>query len=104
MTPKALIVITCYKSGDCIETCLKALSHQTRSDFQVMIVDNDIVDSSGLAQLDLPDNMQLFKTQENIGFAGGSNAGAFEACKTSEFDWIITLNPMRSRSRIGLMF
>lgn len=58
-----------------------------------MIVDNDTADSSGLARLELPDNMQLFKTQENIGFAGGSNAGAFEACKTSEFDWIITLNP-----------
>lgn len=85
----ARIVIVAYKSADHLQHCVDALRMQTKSDFEVIVVDNACPERC-TDELYLPDErFTIVSSQQNQGFAGGSNFGAHGA--TTE--WIITLNP-----------
>lgn len=87
--PIARIVIVSYRSIAVLPRCLKALAVQTRGDFEVVIVNNDPKDRS-VSDMPLPDErFSLLDAGGNLGFAAGSNLGAWGAAT----DWIVTLNP-----------
>lgn len=86
---KASIIITAFNSGNDLLNCILALERQTRKDFEVIIVNNDICSISMEIQLKSSDRLKIINPQMNTGFSGGSNIGA----KGSRSEWIITLNP-----------
>lgn len=87
--PIARIVIVCFRSHKVLGRCLGALASQTRTDFEVVIVNND-PDDALVDQLPLPDTrFKHLKSEDNLGFAEGSNLGAAGATTK----WIVTLNP-----------
>lgn len=89
MKPWARIIIVAYKSGDHLQMCIDALSLQTFSSFEVVIVNNDCPDDC-TANLDYnTETFCILDAGENLGFAGGSNFGVDSA----ETEWVITLNP-----------
>jgi len=88
-TLKARIVITAFNSHKDLPGCMQALAKQTRSDFEVVIVNND-PDDARFDTYKWPDSrFKSVVSITNSGFSGGSNLGA----KGAKTDWIITLNP-----------
>lgn len=88
--PQFSVIIVSYESSDWIGACLEGLENQTFQDFETIIVDNhssdqsaDIVEHASLK------NKHLIRSQENLGFAKGSNLGAANATG----DWLVFLNP-----------
>ncbi|MEL7232171.1 MAG: glycosyltransferase family 2 protein [Pseudomonadota bacterium] len=88
MSPAASILIVNYNGGAYLQRCVAALRAQTRSDFEVILVDNDSTDES-LAPLELDDRFTLIEAGENLGFAAANNLAA----KHANAPWLITLNP-----------
>ena len=87
--PLISVVIVNFNGRNFLKNCLSALHSQTYSPLEVILVDNASTDGSiGFVQEQFP-WVALCPQQENLGFAGGSNAGIREA--GGEF--ILTLNP-----------
>lgn len=85
----ARVIIVNHNSGPLLQSCIDALSSQTISEFDAVIVDNASIDGSAEA-LRLPDSrFRLHRASTNLGFAAANNLGA-SGCGA---DWIITLNP-----------
>lgn len=88
----ASILIVNYNSGSYLATCVAALKNQTRSDIEVVILDNASCDDSIDNARQATDNDSRFRfilETQNLGFAAGNNRAA-EYART---DWLITLNP-----------
>jgi len=87
--PWARIIIVAFNSGDVLQNCIDHLVLQTERRFEVVIVDNQSTDNC-VTNLRLPDDrFSVIVSEDNLGFAGGSNLGA----KNAGTDWLITLNP-----------
>lgn len=85
----ARIVIVAFNSGDDLQTCIDHLAAQTCQDFEVVVVDNASADGAAQA-LVFPDNKyRMITSEDNLGFAAGSNLGALGA----QTQWIFSLNP-----------
>jgi GT2 family glycosyltransferase len=71
-----------------LDECLESLRRQTRTDFEVILVDNGSIDGS-LEHLEehFPE-VRIVRNGANLGFAGGTNSGIRQA----EGDYVITLN------------
>jgi GT2 family glycosyltransferase len=82
------IVIPNWNGAHLLPACLDSLRQQSFSDFAVIVVDNGSTDGSlDLLRRDYPD-VQLVALPENIGFAGGVNAG-IRACGG---EYVVLLN------------
>jgi GT2 family glycosyltransferase len=85
----ARVIIVNHNSGPLLQACINALSLQTLSRFDVVVVDNASSDGSAAA-LRLPDSrFRLHRAGANLGFAAANNLGAAD-CGA---DFIVTLNP-----------
>lgn len=75
MPPLTSIVLVNWNGAAHLPVCLNALRRQTVSDFEVILVDNHSSDNSlELLARDYPE-VKVIPLQDNLGFAGGSNAG-----------------------------
>ncbi|MGB9177188.1 MAG: glycosyltransferase family 2 protein [Methanoregula sp.] len=107
------VVVVNYNGMKFLEGCLTSLDRQTYQDFEVIVVDNGSSDNSPAYIRERYPSVILVETGENLGFAGGTNAGIHIA----KGEFILTLNndtiadphlleeivqPMRSDARIGM--
>ena len=83
---KATVVIPNYNGMKFLPGCIEALRHQTVSCFDILVVENG--SSDGSAEWLEAHQVPLLKEEENLGFAGGVNAG-IRACTAP---YVILLN------------
>lgn len=89
MLVAARIIIVNYNAGAYLDRCLRAVKAQTRTDFEVVVVDNASQDDS-LAAVPADDpQFRVIRLAENLGFAAANNIGAEGATAR----WLVTLNP-----------
>ncbi len=82
------VIIVNFNGRKFLPDCLSSLFKQTYSPFEVLFVDNASQDGSvDFIKADYP-SVRFFIQKENLGFAGGSNAGIREA----RGEYILTLN------------
>ncbi len=87
--PWVRVIIVNYNAGPLLQACVDALSRQTLTDFEAVVVDNASHDGSADA-LKLPDSrFTLIRNAANVGFAAANNIGA-RGCRAP---WLATLNP-----------
>ena len=87
--PWVRIVIVNYDAGAMLQACIDALSIQTMSAFEAVIVDNNST-KPPIAGLKLPDpRFTIVHAGGNIGFAAASNLGTRGATSP----WLAMLNP-----------
>ena len=85
---KATVVIPNYNGEKYLKDCLEALKHQDTDDFEVLIIDNASSDGSVPFIREHYPDFKLMVMEENLGFAGGVNAGI----EASETPYVILLN------------
>ena len=82
------VIIVNFNGKRFLQDCLSSILKQTHTPFEVILVDNASHDGSvGFIQEHFP-QVRIFIQKENLGFAGGSNAGIREA----RGEFILTLN------------
>lgn len=82
------VIIVNFNGKRFLQDCLSSLLKQTYAPCEVILVDNASHDGSvAFVQEHFP-HVKIFTQKENLGFAGGSNAGIREACG----EYILTLN------------
>jgi len=82
------VVIVNFNGKRFLQDCLSSILKQTYTSFEVILVDNASHDGSvEFVQEHFP-LVKIFIQKENLGFAGGSNAGIREA----HGEYILTLN------------
>jgi GT2 family glycosyltransferase len=86
--PVAVIIVN-WNSGKDLEKCLAALTHQTRSPEEVIVVDNASSDDSLFGIEEKFPDVELMRLHNNTGFAHANNRGAQKV----KSDWIAFLNP-----------
>lgn len=87
--PWVRVVVVNYNAGDLLARSVAALAAQSDPDFEAVIVDNASSDGSA-DQLVLPDaRFSLTRSEENLGFAAGTNLGF----RGARCDWLAALNP-----------
>ncbi|AHC73845.1 putative glycosyltransferase [Candidatus Endolissoclinum faulkneri L5] len=84
----ASILIVAYQSGFNLGRCLKALDHQSRRAFEVILVDNASTDGS-IESIPYYNWLRIVSLPNNIGFAAGINL----AVKLAKGNYLVTLNP-----------
>ena len=86
--PSVTIIIANWNGQFFLPTCLKALSAQTFTDFEVLVIDNGSTDGSvDTLQNDWPE-VRLIQLESNQGFAAANNQGA----KLAAGEWVAFLN------------
>lgn len=91
--PLVSIVILAYGNRDFVDACLEAVAGQTWSNYEVLFVDNNSRDDSAevaraaLERLNLPGRVMALP--ENLGCAGGNNAG----WRAAQGEVLLFLNP-----------
>jgi GT2 family glycosyltransferase len=88
--PKISLVIPVWKDLNALEECLRYLSTQTFSDFEIIVVNNGSKDDSivGLPSRWLNLDISINDLKKNEGFAAANNIGAQLACGK----WVALLN------------
>ncbi len=94
MPPSTLIsvVIVLWNNATHLPRCLESLLTQTRTDFEVILVDNNSTDramADALEKYSNKLNLTARKLDSNLGFAAANNIGARLARGT----WLALLNP-----------
>jgi hypothetical protein len=84
------IVIVNWNTRDYVRACLKSIyEHRGSVSIEVIVVDNDSSDGSAdMIRRQFPD-VRLLARRENLGFAGGNNAGM----EVARGDCVLLLNP-----------
>jgi GT2 family glycosyltransferase len=85
---EARIVIVNFNAGENLHRCMAALLAQTKTDFEVRIVDNASTDGS-LRYIPDDDRFLVIHAGGNVGFAAGCNLGASDCAAP----FVIFLNP-----------
>lgn len=88
-TPEIDVIIVNYNAGAMLQKCVTVLAQQSFRNFRVILIDNGSKDGSIEALPALDERFEIFKLNENTGFAKGNNVGAARGCAP----WIATLNP-----------
>ncbi|WP_036766607.1 glycosyltransferase family 2 protein [Parvularcula oceani] len=83
------VVIVSYNAAAQLPRCLDALSVQTATGFDVIVVDNASIDGSVDIAADHPLAVTLIRSDKNLGFAAANNLAA----KQARGEWIALLNP-----------
>ncbi len=82
------VIVLNYNGRGFLDGCLSSLAAQSYSGFEVLVVDNGSSDGSPeYIEANYP-WVRLVKNDENLGFAGGTNAGI----RAAKGDYILTLN------------
>jgi len=82
------VVITNYNGRRYLPDCLSSLAAQTYRDFETILVDNASTDGSvEFVEGDYP-GIRIVRNRENLGFAGGTNAGI----RAARGEYVLTLN------------
>ena len=75
MSKRVSVILVNYNGMPYLEACVRSILHQTYSDFEVVFVDNNSSDGSlEYARREFPE-MVFVANDENLGYAGGINAG-----------------------------
>jgi GT2 family glycosyltransferase len=89
---RVAVVIVNYNGARHISECLEALSTQTFSDLFCVVVDNGSSDGSAeLAEDGFPE-VELIRSPENLGFAGGNNLAIAGCLERDGVEYVLTLN------------
>ncbi len=90
--PKVVILILNWNGKKDTLACLESLQAAKKMPkFATMVIDNGSTDDSIAAIRASFPQVPILETKENLGFAGGNNAGIRWALDKS-FDWILLLN------------
>jgi N-acetylglucosaminyl-diphospho-decaprenol L-rhamnosyltransferase len=81
---KFSVLIVNYASWPLTLRCIESLQKTRHRDFDIVVVDNDIVESP-----ELPSWVRLIRNKENVGFARANNTGI----ATSDGDPVVFINP-----------
>ena len=82
------VIVLNYNGKGFLDGCLTSLASQTYSDFEVIVVDNGSRDGSPEYIEENYPWVRLGKNNEDLGFAGGTNAGI----RAAKGEFILTLN------------
>lgn len=82
------VTVVNYEGGELLQTCLRSVYDQSIP-VQVIVVDNGSSDGSACAAVERFSDLQVVRPADNLGFAGGANAGARRACG----EFLLFLNP-----------
>jgi GT2 family glycosyltransferase len=90
-TTSVSVVIVCWNSAEYLPLCLEALSAQTFTDFEVILVDNASAERESWAVEERFPGLRLRieRLSSNIGFAAAANGGA----RLARGEWLALLNP-----------
>ncbi len=88
MTPLLSVVIVNFNGKKFLDDCLSSLARQTFRDFEIILVDNGSSDGSADYVRERYPSVVLVETGNNLGFAGGTNAGI----RVAQGEFIFTLN------------
>lgn len=83
---------TLKETKSCVESIFSKIDTQN---FEIIIVDNNSPDRSGIAlnsAFENTEKVSIILNEENIGFARGNNKGIFHAKYSLKCDFIVTLN------------
>ncbi|NLX99074.1 MAG: glycosyltransferase family 2 protein [Rhodopirellula sp.] len=69
------VIVVNYNGIALLADCLNSLAAQTYRDFEVIFVDNGSSDGSVAQAVALMPDVRIVALNENLGFAGGNNAG-----------------------------
>jgi GT2 family glycosyltransferase len=75
VTPEVAVIILAYNGLDLTRQCLDSLRASDYSSVQVWVVDNASNDGTPAAIREAYPEVQLLALSENLGYAGGNNAG-----------------------------
>jgi GT2 family glycosyltransferase len=85
------IIVLHWRGSDHTKTCLTSLRNLSYGNFKTLLVDNGGPDKDGEAIARNFPEAALLKLEENLGFAGGANAG-IDYCLKQGAKWIWLLN------------
>jgi len=87
---KLSIIIVNYNGEKFLSDCIESIKNKCIGfQYEIIIWDNASTDNSiGLLKTHFPDEVNLYASQENLGFAGGNNAAA----NYSKGEYILLLN------------
>ena len=86
--PLVSVIIVNWNGRDYLQRCLDALSNQTFTDFEAIVVDNASTDLSADVVEQHYSHIRLLRQQENVGFAKANNL----AVAIARGEWIALLN------------
>jgi N-acetylglucosaminyl-diphospho-decaprenol L-rhamnosyltransferase len=89
MHPEVSVIIVSWNTKDILLDCLRSLYEQTKSAMQVIVVDNASSDASADAVAGEFPQVELIRSDINLGFAKGNNRGL----EAAEGRYILYLNP-----------
>ncbi|WP_214041225.1 glycosyltransferase family 2 protein [Methanoculleus sp.] len=82
------VVVTNYNGRKYLADCLSSLALQTYRDFETILVDNASTDGSVEFVEEHYPEVRIVRNRENLGFAGGTNAGI----RAARGEYVLTLN------------
>ncbi|MGB9776071.1 MAG: glycosyltransferase family 2 protein [Anaerolineae bacterium] len=85
---KASVIIPVWNGREYLPACLDALLAQDYLDFEVIVVDNASTDGSADLVAEKYPQVRLIRNAQNLGYAGGCNAGL----KVARGDVLVLLN------------
>lgn len=88
------IVIVHYNTDDDTTECLKSLAKVKNGDWeqQVYVIDNGSKEPYQLPSRGMPKQVELLRSESNLGFTGGTNLGIQDALAFFQPDFILLLN------------
>lgn len=89
MRPEVSVIIVSWNTKDILLECLRSLYEQTKSAVQVIVVDNASSDGSADAVQSAFPQVNLLRSDINLGFARGNNLGL----EIANGRYILYLNP-----------
>jgi GT2 family glycosyltransferase len=85
---KVSVIIPVWNGRQYLRDCLDALLGQGYADCEIIVVDNASSDGSGCFVSESYPNVRLVRNEQNLGFAGGCNAGL----RTAQGELLVLLN------------
>ena len=95
------IIIPHYNNETILLNCLKSIYESTYKNFEIIVVDNASIDNSIINAKSLYPNINIVKSESNLGYAGGCNLGSKEA--NGEFLFFLNNDTVIESSCIELL-
>lgn len=94
--PKISIIIIHYNTPQYLESCLNAILAQTYKNIEIIFIDNNSPDKSGIKLMQEKysylKNLKIVANEENLGYAKAGNQGIKMAIEAAS-DYIVITNP-----------
>lgn len=92
--PKIAITIINFNGLKNTLECIQSLKKINYKNYLIFIVDNnsEAPEKQEIMDLEKDEKIKVLISDENLGFAGGSNVGILEALAVKEVEYVITLN------------